>query len=191
MKHIVPIGLASLAVVAAGCQGASAATNVLVPQAGAGAPYGARDPYACSSKTSPTSGAISAQMARQYFICGWEKVDGNGNLDLTGNVQLQVGRGVVPRGTFAVPRSDQDPKAKVYAIRGSYDWYMCAKQDKGQQIKGLWSSFSDAGNIGKNCVLWHVTNATGDCYRTTFGDWKCSMIGNNGDQIRDQPPPKG
>ena len=93
---------------------------------------------------------------------------------------------LVPKGTYYVPRADQDPAAKDYAIRGSLDRYLCSKQNKGVMI-GNELQFN---NIGKNCTVWHETNATGDCYRTTFGDWKCYMHGE-GPQVADRPPPKG
>lgn len=181
MKAILLVGFLAMACVACLNPSAVAAQdrNVLIPQKGVGAPFGARDPRACSSTAYPEKGPISEAMAKQYFICGMEKVNPDGYLFLEENVKLQVGRGVVPRGVYAVPRADQDPNAKVYAIRGSFDQYMCSKLDHSTMFN----------NIGKNCGDQHVTNATGSCYRTTFGDWKCQMVGGGG-STGNVPPPQ-
>jgi hypothetical protein len=152
--------------------------NVLVSQKGLGAAYGSRDPYRCSSTALPKTGAIDAAMARQYIVCGTEQGDAADPFWLLENVKVEVGKGVVPKGTYYVPRADQDPNAKDYAIRGSLDRYLCSKVRPGTL----------SGSPGKNCALWHETNASGDCYRTTFGDWKCYFHGT-GPQMANQPPP--
>src|SRR6185437_13595611 len=122
---------------------AAAGSNVLTPQKGLGTTYGSRDPYTCSSTAAPKSGAIGADMARQYVICGAEEGDAGDQFWLLQNVKVEVGKGVVPKGTYYIPKADQDPNAKVYALRGSLDRYLCSKQDKGTKITGLWASFSD------------------------------------------------
>lgn len=58
----------------------------------------------------------------------------------------------------------------IYPIRGSYTQYMCTKE------------YPERGtlyNIGKNCNRSENRNATGSCYKTTFGDWRCSMFDIN------------
>ncbi len=173
---------AAIAAGAAACQGASAALSVLVPQKGVGAPYGARDPYTCSSTTTPKTGAITVATAEEYAICGFEH-ESNGFLYLVENVNLQVGRGVVPRGTFYIPKPGMDPKAPVYALRGTYDWYQCGKEDP------TYAPYAP----GKNCSVHHEVNGSGSCARTTFGDWKCNLeMGNPGAENKSGvAPPKG
>ena len=34
-------------------------------------------------------------------------------------------------------------------------------------------------NVGKNCNAYDQPKATGMCYKTTFGDWRCTMIDIN------------
>jgi hypothetical protein len=170
------------AMVLAGCGGASAAgPNVLVPQKGAGAPFGSRDPYTCSSTAYPKQGPIPQDMARQYATCGFDKVVG-GFIYLAQNVKVEVGKGAVPRGNFYIPKPWMDPKAKVYPLRGSYDWYQCGKEDP------TYAPYAP----GKNCSMTHEPNATGSCTRTNFGDWKCLLDqGNPGaENTRSVPPPK-
>ncbi|MDE2462321.1 MAG: hypothetical protein KGO02_01210, partial [Alphaproteobacteria bacterium] len=161
-------------VAACGPDAAETVQNVLVPIKGAGAAYGARDPLSCSSTAAPKSGPITAGYARQYVICDLEQGDTGDQFWLLEHVKVEVGKGVVPTGTYYIPRADQDPNAKDYAIRGSLDRYLCSKQNKGVMI-GNELQFN---NIGHNCTVWHESHATGDCYRTTFGDWKCYMHGD-------------
>ena len=182
MKQFLVVAICVLA--AAGCDhkatAASPAPNVLVAQRGVGGPYGARDPYACSSKTAPTSGPMTAAYARQYVICGYEKVDGERYLNLIENIRVQVGKGMVPN---SITSNDQVPNAKQYLLRGSYDTYFCSPV--------ISTDSPMAGDSpGHNCILEHHTHATGACYRTTFGDWKCSMSDIDARQIPRQPPPR-
>ncbi len=174
--------IAVLVLASAGCSRQSTAAdahvpNVLVAQKGVGAQFGSRDPYTCSSKTFPKSGPITAAMARQYIICGAEEGDGSArSIWLLEDVTVDVGKGVV---THYITQADQDPNGRVYALRGSLKQYLCHKVQHGEFENG-----------GKNCALWHKTGATGKCYRTTFGDWTCSMNALDVLQIGGQPPPQ-
>lgn len=180
MGRFLSIGIAiGLGMAWAGQSMAAPAPNVLVPQAGVGAKYGARDPLTCSTKTAPQQGAISAELATQYFICQFEKVNGAGILFLAANVHLQVGKTVGRARDVIMFPKDADPDSPVYPIRGSFDEYLCSVVDN--------SYPPDAS--GHNCALWHETKATGQCYRTGFGDWSCMMVGSGSQQIDGQPPP--
>jgi len=167
------------AVLSVGQSQAATPPNILVPQAGAGAKYGSRDPYTCSSKTAPTKGAITADMATQYFICGHEQVNPAGLLFLAENVHLQVGKPVgKAKSVMLYMMKDADPDGLVYPIRGSFDAYLCNPVD---------DSFPPDAH-GHNCSVQHETNATGSCYRTGFGDWSCAMDGS-APGVNQVPPP--
>lgn len=156
--------------------------------AGVGAIYGTRDPHTCASKTAPKSGPITPALAVKYFTCQFEKEDPDGYLWLVENVKVQVGRGVPYANTGLYRTSDATPQTLVYALRGSFDKYLCGKIDrKGHMFDG----HRQGMNVGKNCTLWHARHATGYCYRSaSFGDWKCSMTDLDAKQIANQPPPQ-
>ena len=148
--------------------------------AGEGAPYGTRDPAICASTAEPKTGAISADLAKRYLACHLEGVSGP-NMYLVENVQVQVGKGTpFLQLDFGQRPGNADPDGLVYAIRGSYRLYQCARPSAFMQ------------NTGKNCTARENPNATGECYRSGFGDWVCNMQDlaaiNNG--IPDQPPPR-
>lgn len=131
-------------------------------QRGVGAQYDTRDPRTCADQSQPKRGAIPAALAMRYFICGAEK-ESDYQLFLVENVQLQVG---APRrfqmNTDAA--NDVDPSQPVYPIRGSFVRYQCRAPSALE------------GNKGKNCSVYQQPKATGACYKTTFGDWNCSMM---------------
>src|SRR5687768_13543007 len=54
--------------------------------------FGARDPRTCDDTVAPRRGAITAALAKQYFICQAEKVSG-AYLYLVENEKLEVGGG--------------------------------------------------------------------------------------------------
>ena len=154
---------------------------VLPPPAGAageGKPYGARDPVTCGSTAAPASGGPSAAQAARYVACGVEKVS-SGNLYLVSDVKVQVGapRPFLPRVDSGV---DVDTSKQVYPIRGSFRRYICDPVS------------SYMGNAGKNCAYANETEAKGTCYRTSFGDWRCSMLDvmHAGLAAYHVPPPK-
>lgn len=72
-----------------------------------------------------------------------------------------------------------DPSAKVYPIRGSDILYKC-----GPVIEDV------LHNGGKNCSYFLQAKAEGRCWKTKFGDWRCSLAGGgNGTHILNQPGP--
>lgn len=135
-------------------------------QAGVGAKYGARDPVTCKSKQEPAKGAPTPEQVKRYVRCGMEGESGVAPpyLTLLDNVQVEIGkaRPFNPKGDFLM--TDADADSPVYPIRGSYDSYICRVLDPPFSI------------YGKNCSVFDLPRATGSCYRTTFGDWNCSMI---------------
>ena len=144
---------------------------------GVGAKFGARDPRTCQSKKEPTKGAISAEQAKQYFICDTEKLIDSDDLQLVDNVKVEVGK-ARPYQQLSDSHPDIDTTAPLYPIRGSLTRYICHPV----------SSYMN--NAGKNCSSWNEPNATGVCYKTTFGDWNCAMTDLSGIQTSPVPPPK-
>ena len=145
---------------------------------GVGAEYGARNPRTCVDKTIPQKGAPTAAQVVQQFICQTEGIhtgaaSGTQILHLVDNVRVQV----------APPRpfrpnvdliDDIRPGEPIYQIRGSYTKYNC------DVIR------ADQANAGKNCQVYVHQNATGLCYRNTFGDWYCYMSDFNHPVFPDQ-----
>ena len=131
-------------------------------QQGSGKAYGARDPQTCTSRKAPEKGAISAELARQYFICDTEH-DAGEQLYLTGDVKNIV---VAKGRAFNISTDiadDIDTRQLVYDIRGSYTFYSCSK-------------IGDYGKLGENCSSTDEPAAVGYCYKTNSGNWHCNMV---------------
>ena len=128
--------------------------------------YGTRDPRTCTNTNAPARGAITAALAKQYLICQAEKVSGS-ELYLVENVTVEVGGGRPYNPQSDINYQEIDVKVPIYPIRGSYTQYQCIKE------------YPDPGtlyNVGKNCGVFEHRKATGSCYKTTFGDWRCNMF---------------
>jgi len=179
LKRALAIGVTILmGIGSAGAALAAAETNVLTPQTGVGAKYGSRDPYTCSATIEPQQGAITADLARQYFICKVEQVNGSGMLFLLDNVKVEVGKTVGRARDLVALMHDADPDGFVYPIRGSFDQYLCFPVD---------DSYGPHAH-GQNCSVSHELKATGSCYRTGFGDWSCYMDGTGPTDSGVAPP---
>ena len=95
-----------------------------------------------------------------------EYVSGGGDLYLIENLKsVEVGGGISYAAIMGQYSLDQiDVKHPVYPIRGSYLKYQC---------DDLISEH--VGPPNTNCITYNHLKATGYCYKTTFGDWKCNM----------------
>ena len=136
-------------------------------QTGVGAKYAARDPHICRTKKAPSSGAPTAEQARQYFTCSAEG-EFSHSLYLAENVQVEIGKGRPFNIVQDINTQEIDPSQPVYPIRGSYTQYQCSNV----YPKDPWHSIYTAG---KNCDIYNVPDAKGLCYKTTFSDWVCKM----------------
>lgn len=154
-------------------------TLISVAEAGNGAKFGTtRDPQTCDDRTAPARGAISAAQAAHYVACERESADGM-TLYLIDQLKVQVGASR-PFQFSDEYNSEIDRNQPVYPLRGSYVTYMC------------YVPSSAAGTVGKNCQSYANPKATGVCYKTTFGDWRCDMADGTASAIasgRDIPPP--
>ncbi|HUO98393.1 MAG TPA: hypothetical protein VMU01_06975 [Rhizomicrobium sp.] len=154
---------------------AAAAVVLLVlacAEAGVGADYHSRDPVACPAQ----KGAPNAQQAAQIFRCSTEASVGS-YLVLTDNVKLQIG--AARAFTTGDNHTDIDSSKPVYPIRGSWVEYQCA-------------NFAMYPAMGADsCRVYDSSNASGVCYQTSFGDWRCHMAPKTVNQRPGRvPPPK-
>ena len=157
-------------------------------QKGAGKPFGARDPRTSDSRKAPAKGAISAEQAKQYVIADSERVTqsfGSGMLlHLVTDVKVEVGKGRpfnMQADSFGWATDNGiDPAETVYPIRGSYDSWTCGKLG------------TINGDPGKNCTKLPQPAAKGICFKSSFGDWHCTMTDFNASQGMERyPPPAG
>ncbi len=126
--------------------------------------FGARDPRTCEDTKAPARGAITAALALKYLNCQMEGIWSN-DLYLVENVKVEVGGGLsyaAIRGQYSLDQIDV--RVPVYPIRGSFLKYQCQDPETAY-----------VGPPNTNCVTYNNPKATGYCYKTTFGDWKCNM----------------
>lgn len=155
--------------------------SAALAQQGLGAKYGSRNPTTCPSMKDPAKGPPTAAQATKYTACKMEQEQGLSTLYLLQDLKVEVGGGTP---YLQIPQIHRpgggDPNGVVYAIRGSYKKYMCAVS----HASGPYP------NVGKNCRIYNVPKATGNCYHDNFGDWSCTMNGDTDYGTADQAPPK-
>ena len=160
---------------------AAALAHLPRPGNGPGAQYGTREPTTCATRTAPAKGAPSADQARQYVICDSESVYGS-SLFLVTSVKVQVAPVSHPPNQLVKQmRGDIDPSQPVWDIRGSFTQYQCSQTGPSQ------NPFART----HNCSVSDLPAAAGYCYKNTFGDWHCSMIGALANARQLQLPPEG
>lgn len=147
-----------------------------------GGMYGTREPTKCDNRTKPSHGGPSADLARQYVICESESVYGSSLFLVTG-VKVQVAAISHPAKSFVkeMKAADIDPREPVRDIRGTLTQYQCGK------VSPALNPFART----HNCVVRDIPAATGYCYKNTFGDWHCAMIGAAAGTRQHVLPPDG
>lgn len=115
-----------------------------------------RGPKTCNSVTSvPTVAQIPA-----LIQCTFEQKTAY-DISLVTNIKVQTG-GFRAYSQFQDGYATSiDTSAKVMPIRGSMVQWLCSQ---------------DRDNPGANCSRVVKPQAEGECWKTTFGDWKCSML---------------
>ncbi len=137
-------------------------------QGKAGTKYGTREPETCASTKEPAKGAPSPALVKRYLRCHVEGVGPGGKMYLIENVNVEVGKGTPFLQLSGGQRPfGADPDGLVYAIRGSFTSYQCAVPS------------AIMNNFGKNCATFENKHATGECFRSAFGDWTCNMTDTN------------
>ncbi len=143
----------------------SGAVSAAQPPAGSNR-YGTRNPHTCADTKAPAGPTIDPAHAREYLICQAERVSGD-MLYLVEDVKVEVGGPTRYDPRTQTGFSQMDTRIPPIAIRGSFLQYQCSALD---------AKFdSPFNNLGKNCNTYMNRKATGYCYKTTFGDWNCSM----------------
>lgn len=132
-------------------------------KSGIGAKYRSRDPMECADYKEPADGFPSYEQAREYFICQNENVFAN-KLYLVSDVQFEMGKmRPYDRENDAMNVPNIDVSVPVIPIQGSYKTYQ------------IWEPSEYMQDIGKNCNIDLIQNATGLIYKNSFGEWHVNM----------------
>jgi hypothetical protein len=133
--------------------------------------YQSRAPRTCSKVTSPPSVGLAAVLVQ----CAME-TDSAFGVGLVQDVKIDMGksRKFVYQTDAGLPGIDLD--AMVYPLEGSYSSYLC-------------KTINNQNPAGKSCIKTLMTNASGWCYKTSFGDYKCRMQSGQSQMLMGQPPP--
>ena len=137
----------------------------------AGKLFGSHPPRTCASR----KGALNAATAKQYFTCDAEVIEGSAgsgwHISLVSDVTVEV---APPRpfridsDTFGFATTNQiDPAQQVYPIRGGFTQWRC------EQLGAI------NGTPGKSCSRNHQPKAAGLCFKSSFGEWHCTMADFN------------
>jgi hypothetical protein len=144
----------------------------------AASPWGARSPAQCPSvqQGRPPSNEQAIQLLR----CLKETASqSSGELWLMEDVRVEMGGPTDYAAMYPlITMTGADTTKKVYPIRGSWTWSTCM----------LRADAARKGNPDLNCREAGVSEATGACWQTTFGDWKCAMNGRTGDSVSPTRP---
>jgi len=152
----------------------------------AAAKYGTRAPIECPEVQAAKNGPPPAAEVKALTMCNYEhEEDGFGNeaaraVLLMDDVKVQVGN-AIPFHLDLMAR-DADSHFPFYPIRGSFTSVSCRRE------------FTYSTDKGKNCMIQHITQDTGLCWHTAFGDWKCGFGGRDmrsDETVTEQPPTKG
>ncbi len=127
-------------------------------RASVGAAYSAREPVSCESSGEPAQGRPTPAQVVRHLKCTAEGV-ADGSLFLLEEVEVsEIGEGETFDASYF---PDIDVAHPVFPIRGNLVRYECRREN--------------GSNDGANCVSHVEANASGNCFKTTSGDWNCSM----------------
>ncbi len=133
--------------------------------------YQARNPRRCKTLNAPPR----ADQVAAAVQCEMD-VDRPTGLFLMQEVTVNMGN---PRNYDADIDGDLkeiDPSAAVIPVYGSLKQFWCSPVGVGYPA-------------GKNCTVSPMPQALGKCWRTTFGDWKCNLVGPSPNQRTGFPGP--
>jgi len=131
--------------------------------------YQARAPRTCSPVASPPSAATAAILVQ----CNMDALSATG-LGLTQDVKLQIGKSRPFDNWSDLGLLNIDSTATVYPLQGSYTGYFC-------RLIGT-------APTGQSCIKSVVPVAQGWCWKTSFGDWRCKLLGS-APKMENSPPP--
>ena len=159
-------------------------------QQGIGAKYGTRDPVSCTQGAGPRGVPSAAQVA-QLVRCGqYEKLStGSSSLYLVENIRVEVG----PARPYQHVRdsfTNIDVRQPLYPLRGSFRLYSCYPvQSTGGMIPGPGTRAELGDNHGRSCSYTEHRQATGVCFRDSFGDLHCTLADLSADNSSGPVPP--
>jgi hypothetical protein len=120
-----------------------------------------RDPRQCTGFTAQPSPAQAALLVQ----CTMD-TKSNQYINLIQNVKVQMASSRAFLMSSDSYLTEVDTASKVIPIRGSLTAYGC-------------STANPVTPAGKNCQSYDIPSGSGMCWKTTFGDWKCSLGGAN------------
>jgi hypothetical protein len=151
-----------------------------VAMEGNAAAWGARDPGRCTPirlKAAPSRQQVAAMVRCKHELIN----SGSGELWLMENLTVTIGARTpfaAMYNTFVMEHADV--RSAVYPIRGSFTRSIC-------------KSRADAaiyGNPDLNCYETDVPSASGVCWKTSFGDWRCLLNGASAGRREPTSPPR-
>jgi len=163
-----------------GVQAAFGIESAPAPRSGdisIGARYGTRDPRICNRRPDH----FTSVQAREVFICDAEH-EFNGRLYLVSDVSVDVVKSRPFDSSIDARKPGIDRSQPVFDIRATYNNYQCSP---------IPASHFDNPNI-RTCDQFHTTGASGGCYKSTAGDWHCTVPEFNASTIavaKDVAPP--
>ena len=137
------------------------------------AKFQTREPRKCTEVKSPPSVSQAAALIQ----CQREQMNAHEDW-ITADVRVEMGspRAFIYATDSGLPQIDT--ASQVIPLRGSFNGYICAVIG---EVNGV---------QGKNCMKGVVSSAQGNCWKTTFGDWKCNEDGVINPTTWSEPPPK-
>ena len=133
--------------------------------------FGTRNPRQCE----PVKHKPSEAEAAALIQCALDS-QSHDYMTLYNNITVSMAGSRVYQFRSDSGNSDIDTTSPVYPIRGVMDQYVCHQ----------------AGELAadKSCLITHMAKASGSCFKTTFGDWHCSMLDLNTTPGTNGPAPK-
>lgn len=158
-----------------------AAAQPVLAEAVSGAPWGSRNGTPCQSLTQKN--APSAAQATAILKCRRDKANESaGELWLMEKASIQVGASMPYAAAYhAWSMQGADTTKPVYPLRGSWTMAMCRN-------RADLARYSPA-DAQRNCSETDY-QGEGVCWRTTFGDWDCTVTGRTGAQRQKTAPPQ-
>lgn len=132
------------------------------------AAYGTRAPVQCGPFRS-FDGTPAA--ATRIWQCASERdalPSASGSLYLLEDIAIQVGAARAYSVVQDMYLTEPDPAGRVYPLRATWTLVQCS----------VIRDFAPLYNIGSNCNEYYK-RGEGSCYRTLFGDWRCSLNGHD------------
>ncbi|GAP36228.1 hypothetical protein ABXN37_13830 [Piscinibacter sakaiensis] len=145
-------------------------------------PWGARAPARCDG-VKPAGTPTPAQV-KQLLRCTHEQGSASsGELWLMEDLAVEIGSGQPFKAFYnTYTMADADTSKPVHPIRGSYTWSVCMLRKDAVVARR---------DPDQNCRETAVNDAKGVCWRTAFGDWRCSMTGRSGETRTPTRPRSG